>query len=98
MTSNTRTGERILGSLRSAEGMGVVRIEERFDTEIDELWSALTNTQRLAHWYGEVEGELQAGGVFRAQLHASGWEGTMRVEACEPPLRFLVVSKASDEP
>jgi uncharacterized protein YndB with AHSA1/START domain len=98
VTSNTRTGNRILGSLRSADGVGVVRIEDRFDTGIDELWSALTDTRRLAHWYGEVEGELQVGGVFHAHLHASGWEGTGRVEACETPRRFLVVSKASDKP
>jgi uncharacterized protein YndB with AHSA1/START domain len=96
MTSNLRTGDRILGSLRSADGVGVVRIEDRFDTGIDELWSALTDTQCLARWYGE--GELRAGGGFRARLHASGWEGTGRVEECEPPRRFRVVSKAPDEP
>ena len=98
VTSKVRTGDRILGSLRRADGVGVVRIEERFDAGIDELWAALTDTQRLARWYGEVEGELRVGGGFRAHLHASGWEGTGRVEECEPPRRFLVVSKASDEP
>src|SRR5262245_17853573 len=98
MTSNARTGDRILGSLRSADGVGVVRIEDRFDTGIDELWSGLTDTQRLAHWYGQVEVEREVGVVFRAHRHASGWEGTGRVEACEPPRRFLVVCKASDEP
>src|SRR5262245_13682448 len=98
MTSNARTGDRILGGLRSAHGVGIVRIEDGFDTAIDELWAALTDTQRLAHWYGEVEGELRVGGGFRARLDASGWEGTGRVEECEPPRRFLVVLKASHEP
>jgi uncharacterized protein YndB with AHSA1/START domain len=98
MTSNASGGIRVLGSLRSADGRGVVRIEDRFDAGIDELWSALTDPRRLASWYGEVEGELRAGGEFRAHLHASGWEGTGRVEACEPPRRLVVVSKASDEP
>jgi hypothetical protein len=37
MTSNPRGGARILGSLRSAAGKGVVRIEDRFDTDIDDL-------------------------------------------------------------
>jgi hypothetical protein len=32
MTSNAQAGTRILGSLRSADGKGVVRIEDRFDT------------------------------------------------------------------
>ena len=98
MTSNPRTRDRILGSLQSADGAGVVRIEDRFDTGIDDLWSALTDTRRLAHWYGEVEGELHVGGAYRARLHASGWEGTGGVERCEPPRRLLVVSKDADEP
>jgi hypothetical protein len=33
MTSNARAGTRILGSLRSADGKGVARMEDRFDTE-----------------------------------------------------------------
>jgi len=37
MTSNARAGTRILGSLRSADGKGVVRMEDRFDTSIDDL-------------------------------------------------------------
>ena len=98
MTSNTRGGGRILGSLGSAEGKGVVRIEGRFDTDIDDVWSALTDPSRLARWYGEVEGDLRSGGEYRARLYASGWEGTGRVEACEPPQRLLVRIKDADEP
>jgi len=52
MTSNTRGGDRILGSLRSADDKGVVRMEDRYDTDIDDLWSALTDPGRLARWYG----------------------------------------------
>jgi hypothetical protein len=43
MPSNARAGDRILGSLRSAEGKGIVRMEDRFDTNVNELWSALTS-------------------------------------------------------
>src|SRR6266511_4106503 len=98
MTSNAAEGGRILGSLRSAEGKGIVRMEDRFDTEIDDVWSALTDPSRLARWYGEVEGDLRLGGEYRARLFASGWEGTGRVEACEPPQRLLVRGKEADEP
>src|SRR5262245_4374905 len=98
MTSNATGSVRVLGSLRSADGVGVVRIEERFETGIDELWSALTDSERLARWYGVVDGDLGVGGEFRASLHASGWEGTGRVEACRPPRSFVVVSKDPDEP
>ena len=43
MTGNAGAGSRILGSLRSAAGKGVVRMEDRFDTGIDDVWSALTD-------------------------------------------------------
>ncbi len=93
MTGNARPATRILGSLRTADGKGVVRVEDRFDTDIDDLWSALTDPRRLARWMGEVEGDLRLGGEFRARFFASGWEGTGRVEACEPPRRLLVLTK-----
>ncbi len=93
MTGNTAGGGRILGSLRSADGKGVVRMEDRFDADIDDLWSALTDPRRLARWLGEFEGDLRLGGEFRARFFASGWEGTGRVEACEPPQRLRVRTK-----
>jgi uncharacterized protein YndB with AHSA1/START domain len=90
MTSNARGSGRILGSLRSADGKGVVRMEDRFDTDIDDLWSALTDPRRLARWIGEVEGDLRLGGEYRFRFFASGSEGTGRVDACEPPRRLLL--------
>ena len=97
MTSDESTGIRILGSLRSAGGKGIVRMEDRFDTDIDDLWSALTDPHRLARWLGEFEGDLRLGGEFSAHFFASGWEGTGRVEACEPPQRLLVMTKHRDQ-
>jgi len=90
MTGNAGAGSPILGSLRSVDGKGVVRIEDRFDTDIDDVWSALTDPRRLAHWIGEVEGDLRLGGNFRFSFFASGSEGTGRVEACEPSRRLLL--------
>ena len=98
MTSNTGPGTRILGSLRSDQGKGIVHIEDHFETDIGDLWSALTDPGRLARWYGQVEGDLRPGGQFRARVLASGWEGTGRVDACEPPRRLLVTSKEADAP
>ena len=92
MTSNAAAGNRIVGSLRTADGKGVVRMQDRFDTGIDDLWSALTDLGRLARWLGEFEGDLRLGGVFRARFF-DGWEGTGRVEACEPPRHLLVMTK-----
>jgi len=93
MSSNAAAGNRIVGTLRAEDGTGVVRMEDRFDTDIDDLWSALTDPGRLARWLGEFEGELRLGGEFRARFFASGWEGTGRVDVCEPPQHLLVMTK-----
>jgi len=93
MTSNAAAGNRIVGTLRTADGKGVVRMEDRFDTDIDDLWSALTDPGRLVRWLGEFEGDLRLGGEFRARFFASGWEGTGRVDVCEPPRHLLVMTR-----
>jgi uncharacterized protein YndB with AHSA1/START domain len=98
MTSNARPGSRILGSLRSADGTGVVRMEDRLDTDISDAWSAFTDPARLARWLGEFEGDLRLGGEFRARFFSSGWEGTGRVDECEPPQRLLVRTRHRDQP
>ena len=98
MTSDAGGAARILGRLGSADGKGIVRMEDRFDTDIDDVWSALTDPSLLARWYGMVEGDLRVGGEYRARLYASGWEGTGRVAACEPPRRLLVMAKEPDDP
>jgi uncharacterized protein YndB with AHSA1/START domain len=96
MTSNADASNRILGSLRSADGTGVVRIENRYDSGIDDLWSALTDPGRLARRYGRVEGDLRLGGEFRG--HLESWDGTGRVDACEPSRRLMVTTRGVDEP
>ena len=97
MTSNASPGTRILGSLRSADGKGVVRIEDRYDTAINDLWAALTDPHRLARWYGQVEGDLRPSGEFRTYVEADDIESIGRVDACEPPRRLLVTSRETDE-
>jgi uncharacterized protein YndB with AHSA1/START domain len=97
MTSNASPGTRILGSLRSADGKGVVRIEDRYDTDIDDLWSALTDPRRIGRWYGQVEGDLRPAGAFRLFVEDAGMHVTGRVEACEPPHRLRVTTRETDE-
>jgi uncharacterized protein YndB with AHSA1/START domain len=85
----------VLGSLHSVDGEGVVRMEDRFDTGIDDLWGAITDPGRLARWYGEVEGEFSQGGEFRLRIALSG-ERRGKVEACEPPRRLLLTMRDPD--
>jgi len=97
MTS-LRTGASnfLVGSLHTADGKAVVRMEDRFSTDPEDLWSAFTDPQRLARWVAEVEGDLQLGGEFRASF-TSGWEGPGRVDVCDPPRRLLVTMSAGQD-
>jgi uncharacterized protein YndB with AHSA1/START domain len=85
----------VLGSLHSADGEGAVRMEARFETGIEDLWGALTEPDRLARWYGEVEGELAPGGEFRVDITLGG-PRVGRVEACEPPHHLLLAMRDPD--
>ncbi|GGR34788.1 hypothetical protein GCM10008957_51100 [Deinococcus ruber] len=87
---------RILGHLRSVDSQGTVRMEDRFDTTVDDLWSALTNPLRLTRWIGDVRGDLRLGGAFHGRYFASGWEGTEHIQVCEPPRRLVIVTKETD--
>jgi uncharacterized protein YndB with AHSA1/START domain len=88
----------LVGSTYEVDGLGTVRVEDRFPTAIDDLWDAVTNPQRLARWLGTVEGDLRPGGAFTARF-TSSWEGPARVEVCDAPHRLLVTLEpgTSDE-
>jgi uncharacterized protein YndB with AHSA1/START domain len=89
---------RTLGTLRAADGVGIVRFEDRFATDVDDLWSALTDPARLARWLGEVHGDLRQGGEFQMLFFASGAEPTCRVEVCDGSRRLSISTSSPDQP
>lgn len=96
----TTDGTGLTGSLVSSVvavgGKAVVRMEDRFDTSIEDLWSAITDPDRLARWIGRFEGDLKLGGEFYARF-TSTWEGPGRVDICEPPRRLLVTMEPGED-
>lgn len=97
MTSSAPADPSILGTFRVEHGVGIVRIEDRLDAAVDDVWSAITDPARLARWYGDVEGDLRLGGEFQANVHMSGWQGTGRITECDPPRRLATVSKEPED-
>jgi len=71
------------------DGKGAVRMEDVYATDIEDLWSALTEPARLARWIGEVQGEFRLGGRLQARF-TSSWEGPAQIEICERPHRLVV--------
>jgi uncharacterized protein YndB with AHSA1/START domain len=76
--------------LHSADGAGLVREKARYDTDVDTVWAALTEPERLAGWFGKVSGDLRTGGEFAGFVYASEWDGHGRVDECDPQRRLVV--------
>jgi uncharacterized protein YndB with AHSA1/START domain len=96
MTNSNPATDSIVGTLGAVDGKGTVRTSGRYDTDIEDLWSALTEPQRLAQWIAKVDGELRLGGEFEA-IFTSGWEGHCRVDVCEPPRLLHVTTSPGQE-
>jgi uncharacterized protein YndB with AHSA1/START domain len=90
MSNEMQADTSVIGTLRKVDGTGVVRMEDLYDTDIDDLWLAITEPSRLARWIAEVEGDLRLGGEFHASF-TSGWEGPGRVEVCDAPRRLRLL-------
>lgn len=60
------------GQLRAEGDRCGVRFERRYDAKPDEIWSALTEPERLGRWLADVaELELRVGGRFLLRWHES---------------------------
>lgn len=58
----------------------IVRASRTYATSQDDLWSALTERERVCRWFAEVSGDLKPGGRFSIKGNADG-----DITACEPP-------------
>lgn len=90
----------LLGTLTRVDGRVTARFERLYETNPEELWAALTATDRLARWFAQVDGDLQEGGrfviVFDPEDPSQQARGT--VLECQPPRRLIVSWLIDDEP
>lgn len=88
---------RTTGTMRAIdEQCGAVRVEDVYDTDIDDLWAACTEPDRLARWIGQFSGDLRVGGMIDARF-TSTWTGPIRVEVCERPHHLLLTMEPGTE-
>ena len=81
---------RITGTMRAQDDdRGVVRVEDVYDTSVDDLWQACTSPERLARWIAVVTGDLRLGGEVHA-VFTSTWSGPVRIDACEAPSHLIL--------
>ena len=68
-------------------GDGVaVLLRRSYGAEVDDVWEALTDPERMRRWFLPVSGDLRPGGSFQLEGNASG-----EILVCEPP-RLLRVT------
>ena len=80
----------IIGTMRALdETRGAIRVEDVYETGIDDLWAACTQPERLARWVAQVSGDLRVGGTIEV-VFTSTWTGSGRVEVCDEPHHLLL--------
>ena len=60
-----------------------VMLTRLYDTHVEDLWDALTNSSRIRRWFLPIEGNLQLGGKYQLKGNAGG-----TITACTPPAHF----------
>jgi uncharacterized protein YndB with AHSA1/START domain len=56
-----------------------------YETDIKDVWDAITNAERLPKWFLPISGDLRLGGRYQLQGNASG-----QITVCEPPRSLAV--------
>jgi uncharacterized protein YndB with AHSA1/START domain len=64
----------------------VMTLRRRYDAEVEDVWDACTNAERLSRWFLPITGDLRLGGTYQLEGNAGG-----EILRCEPP-RLLKVS------
>ena len=60
-------------------------IAQTYDTDLEDLWDACTNAERIPRWFLPVTGDLRAGGRYQLEGNAGG-----DVLSCDAPRTFSV--------
>lgn len=76
---------------RERGGTKVVALRQTYDTDIDDLWDACTNPERIPRWFLPIKGELRVGGRYELEGNAHG-----TVERCDPPHAFAATWEYGD--
>jgi uncharacterized protein YndB with AHSA1/START domain len=61
----------------------VVTISQTYEGNLDDVWDACTNPERIPRWFLPISGDLRVGGHYQLEGNAGG-----TVERCDPPNSF----------
>lgn len=61
----------------------VVTVSRTYPADVEDVWDACTNPERIPRWFLPVSGELRLGGRYQLEGNAGGV-----IERCDPPKGF----------
>ena len=75
-------------------------IERTFRAPIEDVWASLTEPERVARWYGTIDGDLRPGHTIMVTLTSEEGAPSEPVDIveCEPPNRFLIETAGMGDP
>ncbi|GAA1722486.1 SRPBCC domain-containing protein [Brachybacterium phenoliresistens] len=65
---------------RDGEPSHVQSLEQDYPSPIEDVWEAVTSSDRIARWFLPISGELRLGGRYQLEGNAGG-----EILACDPP-------------
>lgn len=77
---------------RDGEPATVVKLFRSYPTDIDDLWHAITNAERISRWFLPVSGDLRLGGRYQFEGNAGG-----EITTCEQPTRLAATWEMHDD-
>jgi uncharacterized protein YndB with AHSA1/START domain len=69
-------------TMKAGEGRAAI-LTRTYATDLEDMWDACTNPERIPRWFLPVSGDLRPGGRFALEGNASG-----TIERCDPPTGF----------
>jgi uncharacterized protein YndB with AHSA1/START domain len=78
----------LYGALTRTDDDYAVHFERDYPTAPQDLWSAVTEPDRVARWLAPVEGDLRPGGAF--VVHFDDDDAHFVVDTCEAPRTLTV--------
>jgi uncharacterized protein YndB with AHSA1/START domain len=73
-------------------------ITREFRAPVEDVWAAVTESDRLARWIGTFSGDPASGRVvFRMNAEGGAPEEDMEIRECVPPRRLALTSHAGED-
>ena len=77
---------RAVGSATLPAGAArTITLRRSYSADVEDVWDAITDPERISRWFLPVTGDLREGGTFQLEGNASG-----EIRTCDPPKLLTV--------